>query len=233
MRQIVLDTETTGLAPEQGHRIIEIGAVEMIDRKLTGNNYQQYIKPQRQIDKGAQAVHGISNTFLDDKPVFAKISAELIQFLKGAELIIHNADFDVGFLNHEFKMLTPVPGKVESFCTIQDTLTLARKLHPGQKNTLDALCKRYKIDNFKRELHGALLDAQILAQVYLAMTGGQESLFGSGAGPQRQQRQTPMMTKQPSASSQNLRVIYADAEESGAHEAYMAKLREQISGQEA
>jgi DNA polymerase-3 subunit epsilon len=175
-RQIVLDTETTGLEPSQGHRIIEIGCVEMVNRRLTGNNYHQYIQPDRQIDAGALEVHGISNEFLHDKPRFGDIVEDLLKYLRGAELIIHNAPFDVGFLNHELKLSDGEPGQIEDFCTVTDTLQMARKLHPGQKNNLDALCKRYEVNNTHRELHGALLDAEILSEVYLRMTGGQERL---------------------------------------------------------
>ncbi|RLA02065.1 MAG: DNA polymerase III subunit epsilon [Gammaproteobacteria bacterium] len=189
MRQIVLDTETTGLEPKQGHRIIEIGCVELIDRKLTGNHYHQYINPQRDVDEGAIEVHGISNEFLADKPLFVDIVGDFLQYIKGAELVIHNASFDVGFINHELLLLEKETAatydRVADMCTVLDTLSLARKQHPGQKNNLDALCRRYGIDNSHRELHGALLDAEILSDVYLLMTGGQTSLSLSsdeGAG---------------------------------------------------
>jgi DNA polymerase-3 subunit epsilon len=176
MRQIVLDTETTGLEPSDGHRIIEIGCVELINRRITGNTYHQYIQPDREIDPGAIEVHGITNESLADKPRFADIAEEFLGFITGAELVIHNAPFDVGFINHELGMLSNRPGTVEDFCSIVDTLAMARRLHPGQRNNLDALCRRYEIDNSQRELHGALLDAEILADVYLTMTGGQASL---------------------------------------------------------
>ena len=176
MRQIVLDTETTGLEPEQGHRIIEIGCVEVINRRLTRRHYHQYIKPEREIDEGAIEVHGITNEFLADKPVFAEIVDEFIQFVEGAELVIHNAPFDVGFINHEFKLLNRGLGRIDDRCGILDSLALARAKHPGQKNNLDALCRRYSVDNSQRDLHGALLDAEILADVYLIMTGGQTAL---------------------------------------------------------
>lgn len=175
-RQIVLDTETTGLETQQGHRLIEIGCIEVINRRATGNRFHQYLNPDREIDEGAQAVHGISTEFLADKPRFADIASELMAFLDGAELVIHNAAFDIGFINHELKLLGPEHGRIEDRCTVLDTLALARKMHPGQKNSLDALCKRYFIDNSHRELHGALLDAEILLDVYLGMTGGQVSL---------------------------------------------------------
>ncbi|KTD34196.1 DNA polymerase III subunit epsilon [Legionella moravica] len=176
MRQIILDTETTGIGPEQGHRVIEIGCVELIDRKLTGRHYHVYLNPEREVDEGAFRVHGISNEFLQDKPLFKDVVSEFLQFVGGAELVIHNAPFDVGFLNSELKHVH-WKKKLEEYCDIFDTLELAREKHPGQRNSLDALCKRYSIDNSNRQLHGALLDAEILAFVYLAMTGGQTSLF--------------------------------------------------------
>lgn len=178
MRQIVLDTETTGLEHANGHRIIEIGCVELIDRRHTGNNYHVYINPQREIDDGAVAVHGITNEFLADKPVMADVCEEFLEYVKGAELVIHNADFDTGFIDAEFAYLEKLAiGKIADHCQVLDTLKMAREMHPGQKNTLDALCKRYFVDNSQRDLHGALLDARILADVYLAMTGGQGSLL--------------------------------------------------------
>ncbi|AWN74469.1 DNA polymerase III subunit epsilon [Legionella anisa] len=176
MRQIVLDTETTGIGHEYGHRVIEIGCVELIDRKLTGKHFHVYLNPERPVDEGAFRVHGISDEFLQDKPLFAEKADEFWQFIIGAELIIHNAPFDVGFLNSELRLIK-WNKKLEDFCPIIDTLVLAREKYPGQRNSLDALCKRYAIDHFNRELHGALLDAEILAYVYLAMTGGQTSLF--------------------------------------------------------
>lgn len=180
MRQIVLDTETTGLETSQGHRIIEIGCVELVNRRLTGRHYHQYINPQREIDVGAQAVHGISNAMLEDKPVFARIADDFLQFVGDAELIIHNAAFDIGFINYELNMLRPGFGSITEHCHVIDTLLMARAKHPGQKNNLDALCKRYGVDNSQRELHGALLDAEILADVYLLMTGGQTALSLGG-----------------------------------------------------
>ena len=176
MRQIILDTETTGIGPERGHRVIEIGCIELFNRKLTGKHFQTYLNPQRQVDEGAFRVHGISSEFLQDKPLFKDVVADFLQFIGGAELIIHNAPFDVGFLNSELKHVK-WKKKLEDYCAILDTLALARGKHPGQRNSLDALCKRYDIDNSNRQLHGALLDAEILAFVYLAMTGGQTSLF--------------------------------------------------------
>ncbi len=180
-RQIVLDTETTGLEPEQGHRIIEIGCVELVDRRPTGNDFHQYLQPDRQIDAGAVEVHGITNEFLADKPRFADIVEDFIDYVKGAELIIHNAPFDVGFINAELSRLEGWE-PLEHYCTITDTLVMAREKHPGQRNSLDALCGRYEIDNSQRQKHGALLDAEILAEVYLAMTGGQSALFQEMGG---------------------------------------------------
>ncbi|MBL7480954.1 DNA polymerase III subunit epsilon [Legionella bononiensis] len=176
MRQIILDTETTGIGPEQGHRVIEIGCIELIDRKLTGKHFHVYLNPERDVEEGAFRVHGISTEFLQDKPLFKDVVSEFLQFVGGAELVIHNAPFDVGFLNSELKHVH-WKKKLEEYCDIFDTLVLAREKHPGQRNSLDALCKRYNIDNSNRQLHGALLDAEILAFVYLAMTGGQASLF--------------------------------------------------------
>ncbi|WP_298625258.1 DNA polymerase III subunit epsilon [uncultured Legionella sp.] len=176
MRQIILDTETTGIGHELGHRVIEIGCVELIERKLTGKHYHVYLNPEREVDEGAFRVHGISSEFLQDKPLFKDVVSEFLQFVGGAELIIHNAAFDVGFLNSELKHVQ-WKKTLEEYCDIFDTLVMAREKHPGQRNSLDALCKRYGIDNSNRQLHGALLDAEILAFVYLAMTGGQASLF--------------------------------------------------------
>ncbi len=176
MRQIVLDTETTGLEVSQGHRIIEIGCVELQNRRVTGNHWHHYINPQREIDSGAFEVHGIDNDFLADKPRFEELAEDFLEYIAGAELVIHNAPFDIGFLDRELSRLQSPPPPLQQRCSILDTLVLARQKHPGQKNSLDALCKRYEIDNSQRNLHGALLDARILADVYLAMTGGQSSL---------------------------------------------------------
>ncbi len=181
MRQIVLDTETTGLEPTEGHKIIEIGCVELLNRRLTGRHYHQYIKPNREIDEGAMAVHGITNEFLEDKPVFAEVVNEFLAFIGDSELVIHNAPFDVGFLDYELVQFDASLATVSQRCKILDTLVLARNKHPGQKNNLDALCKRYAVDNSQRDLHGALLDAEILADVYLVMTGGQRKLALGGA----------------------------------------------------
>jgi DNA polymerase III subunit epsilon len=176
MRQIVLDTETTGLDPAQGHRVIEIGCVELVDRKLTGRHLHLYINPEREVEAAALEVHGISNAFLADKPLFAAIADIFVEFVDGAELVIHNAPFDIGFLNHELALLERGYKTMTGYCSVLDTLAMARKKHPGQKNNLDALCKRYEVDNSQRDLHGALKDAEILADVYLMMTGGQSSL---------------------------------------------------------
>lgn len=175
MRQIILDTETTGLEPEDGHRIIEIGALEMIDRALTGRQFHKYINPERSVESGALEVHGLSDEFLADKPVFAEIAGEFIEFIRDGELIIHNASFDVGFLDAELARLEP-PTRVAELAQVLDTLELARELHPGQRVSLDALCRRYEVDNSNRTLHGALLDSELLADVYLLMTGGQVDL---------------------------------------------------------
>jgi len=183
-RQVVLDTETTGLETSQDHRIIEIGCVELVNRRLTGRHYHQYVNPEREIDQGAMEVHGITNEYLADKPIFSSVSAEFLEFIRGAELIIHNAPFDVGFINHEFGKLDNAE-PVANHCSVIDTLVMARQRHPGQKNNLDALCKRYGVDNSKRDLHGALLDAEILADVYLLMTGGQVDLVLGSHGSQR------------------------------------------------
>jgi len=177
MRQIVLDTETTGLEPSSGHRIIEIGCLEICNRCITNKRYHQYLQPDRKIDTEAGTVHGITNEFLEDKPRFADVVAEFIDFIRDAELLIHNAGFDVSFINHELDLLNLDWQPLNHYCQITDTLALARELHPGQKNNLDALCKRYNVDNGGRQLHGALLDSEILAEVYLAMTGGQVSLL--------------------------------------------------------
>jgi DNA polymerase-3 subunit epsilon len=228
MRQIVLDTETTGLEPSQGHRIIEIGCVELVNRRLTGKHYHQYLQPDRDIDEGAIEVHGITNEFLADKPRFADVVEDFMDFVRGAELVIHNAPFDVGFLNHELKQLGASPARLEESCTILDTLALARKMHPGQKNSLDALCKRYDVNNTHRELHGALLDAEILADVYLAMTGGQTDLLLAGQGEDTQM--TAEAIRQLASDRPPLRVLRASAEEQTAHEARLQSIRKASGG---
>ncbi|MFN7097003.1 MAG: DNA polymerase III subunit epsilon [Gammaproteobacteria bacterium] len=219
LRQIALDTETTGLEPTKGHRIIEIGCVEMINRKLTGNNFHIYINPDREIDSGAIKVHGITNAFLRDKPVFANIANELKDYIDGAQLIIHNAAFDIGFLNHEFLLANKKAATVDRFCSIVDTLMMARKMHPGQKNSLDALCKRYSIDNSHRQLHGALVDAHLLARLYLAMTGGQTQLFGGQqqADSQHSADEAAMTKNQLIQNQRKFNIITASPEELALH----------------
>ena len=217
MRQIVLDTETTGLEPQDGHRIIEIGCVELINRRLTGNNFHQYLQPDREIDAGAIEVHGITNEFLVDKPRFQDVVADFVSYIRGAELVIHNAPFDVGFINHELTLCAHGQ-QVADLCAVLDTLLMARKLHPGQKNNLDALCRRYEIDNSRRDLHGALLDAEILADVYLAMTGGQVTL---SLGSNLETGDSTVRAEAPRRLADNrapLRVIRADGEERAAHQ---------------
>ncbi len=215
MRQIVLDTETTGLEPEQGHRIIEIGCVEMLNRRPSGRHFHQYVWPERRIDPAAFAVHGISDEDLEGKPPFSEIAEEFMAFIDGAELIIHNAPFDLGFLDHELARLGGDQTPIKSRCSVLDTLALARELHPGQRNSLDALCKRYAVDNSERDLHGALLDAEILAEVYLAMTGGQATLDLSAAPPataaSARTENGEALTRAP------LRVIHATDQELEAH----------------
>lgn len=223
MRQIVLDTETTGLEVAQGHRVIEIGAVELIDRRVSGRHFQSYLNPERDIEDGALEVHGITREYLDDKPRFAEIAGELLEFIDGAELIIHNAEFDLAFLDMELARLEPPWPPLSDTCPIVDTLNLARDLHPGQRNNLDALCRRYEIDNSQRTLHGALLDAEILADVYLAMTGGQSDLglsFDSLAAPERHEEIHTAARLKP------LVVLRARPEEQQAHEARLQAIRE-------
>jgi DNA polymerase-3 subunit epsilon len=221
MRQIVLDTETTGLEPAAGHRVIEIGCVELVNRRPTSNRFHRYINPEREVDRGALEVHGIENEFLATQPKFAEIAAELIEFVRGAELVIHNADFDVEFLNHELRRLPGMPREIRDCCGVLDTLALARKLHPGQRNSLDALAKRYSVDNSKRELHGALLDAQILAEIYLAMTGGQVSLSLDSDAARGVADAGPVELKFDRRGLV-LPVLVATPEEERAHEAMLA-----------
>jgi len=237
MRQIILDTETTGLEPSEGHRIIEIGCVELINRRPSNNRYQQYINPGREIDAGAMEVHGITNEMLAEKPGFADIARDLIEFIQGAELIIHNAPFDVGFLNHEFSLMAngEKPLRVEDFCTVVDTLKLARGMHPGQKNDLDSLCKRYTVDNSHRTLHGALLDAEILADVYLAMTGGQTVLFEDSHSHMKSSTTASVAAstdiRRLDPNRQKLPVIPASSEELAAHQAWLEELDKKSGGQ--
>ncbi|EHM48911.1 DNA polymerase III subunit epsilon [Yokenella regensburgei] len=220
-RQIVLDTETTGMnqigAHYEGHKIIEIGAVEVINRRLTGRNFHVYLKPDRLVDPEAFNVHGIADEFLLDKPTFGDVADEFIEFIRGAELVIHNASFDIGFMDYEFGKLNRDIPKTNTFCKVTDSLALARKMFPGKRNSLDALCSRYEIDNTKRTLHGALLDSQILAEVYLAMTGGQTSMKFSVEGESRQQAGDTGIQRVVRAAS-NLRVILASDEELVNHE---------------
>jgi DNA polymerase-3 subunit epsilon len=232
MRQIVLDTETTGLETSLGHRIIEIGCVELVNRRLTGQHYHQYINPGREIDQGAIEVHGITNEFLEDKPGFEQIAKDFIEFVNGAELIIHNAPFDVGFINSELGRVADAPGSIDSICGIMDTLVLARSKHPGQRNNLDALCTRYGVDNSQRDLHGALLDAEILADVYLAMTGGQTA-FQLGAGSESGDARADGSAGAPlqlAADRPRLRVIRASAEELAAHRDNLDGIAEAAGG---
>lgn len=216
MRLIVLDTETTGLDVSQGHRIIEIGCVELMNRKLTGNHYHQYINPHREIDQGAIEVHGITNDFLADKPAFESIADEFVEFVQGAELVIHNAPFDLGFLNDALQRVSGV--RLEDICSVTDTLVMARSKHPGQRNSLDALCQRYTVDNSQRDLHGALLDAEILADVYLAMTGGQTALQLSDSGTDNDGQTLAEQIVRLAANRELLPVIKASPAELTAHE---------------
>ena len=230
IRQIVLDTETTGLEPSQGHRVIEIGAVEVIGRVQTGNHYHQYLQPDRESDEAALNVHGITTEFLADKPRFADVVEEFLNYVKGAQLIIHNAPFDVGFINSELAKLGPKWGKIEDYCTILDSLVMAREKHPGQKNNLDALCRRYDINNAHRELHGALLDSEILADVYLAMTGGQVSLgLGADSGGESS-GVSGSVIRRLSADRPKLTVQYATSEELEAHEKRLQTIQKTSDG---
>lgn len=227
MRQVVLDTETTGLEVKQGHKVIEIGCVELLNRRLTGNNYHQFINPERAIEQGAQAVHGISAEQLADKPVFAEIAKEFFDYIKGSELIIHNAPFDVGFLDHELSLAGNY-GRVGEACSVIDTLVMARSRHPGQKNNLDALCRRYEVNNSARVLHGALLDAEILADVYLRMTGGQVSLFGESDDPSAASDMIGVAaSKGASISLQHadaLKVVAASKKEKQEHQRFLERI---------
>ena len=227
MRQIVLDTETTGLSTTQGHRIIEIGCLELVNRRLTGGQYHRFLNPDRDIDEGAERVHGISRADLETQPRFHEMADELLEFISGSELVIHNAEFDVGFLEYELTLMKHPRPAIDEHAKVLDTLALARKLHPGQRNSLDALCKRYEVDASKRDLHGALIDAELLARVYLAMTGGQTALSlddeSVGAAP------TPRLSRAGARPHSNdfpdLIVVHAAADEAAAHEAMLEKLR--------
>lgn len=217
MRQIVLDTETTGLSPREGHRIIEIGCVELVNRRLTGNHFHVYINPQREIEAEAIAVHGITNEYLADKPLFKDIVDGFVDFIRDSQLVIHNAPFDTGFMDHEFNKIPGSSLKTTDICSVLDTLTLARQMHPGQKNNLDALCRRYGIDNSHRELHGALLDSEILADVYLMMTGGQLDINLSGKNNSSSGANQGGV-RRLSSERKALKVIKATADELEQHE---------------
>ncbi len=226
MRQIVLDTETTGIDPKSGHRIIEIGCVELVNRKLTGRHYHEYINPQRIVEDEAIEVHGITNEFLVDKPVFSHVADSFLEFIRGAELIIHNAPFDVGFIDHEFMLLGQGHGKVYDHCSVIDTLVMARDKHPGQRNSLDALCKRYDVDNSGRVLHGALLDSEILADVYLMMTGGQTMLSLGAESEESAGGAHSAAIRRLDSSRAALQVVAASAEELQLHEQKLDNLGE-------
>jgi len=234
MRQIVLDTETTGLEISAGNRIIEIGCVEMVSRRLTGRTFHRYLNPDRDIEEGALAVHGITRARLEGEPRFPEIAQEFFDFIDGAELIIHNASFDLGFLDAEVARLANDPRKIDTRCRVLDTLTLARELHPGQRNNLDALCKRYGVDNSRREYHGALLDARILADVYLAMTGGQSALELGDAPRTGRKRADSVAAATPGPRAERpaavLPVVMANDEEMQAHEAMLERIAKQSGG---
>ena len=226
MRQIALDTESTGLELEQGHRVIEIGAVELVDRRFSGRRFHRYLQPDRAVDVGALEVHGITEAQLEGQPRFGEIACDFLGFVDGAELLIHNAEFDLGFLDYELSLLGNALGqrRMLDACTVVDTLALARRMHPGQRNSLDALCKRYRIDNSKRDLHSALLDAELLAEVYLAMTGGQTTLkLGTRAAP-------ALRGPSPTRRAAALRVIRASEAELGAHRQRLDALDESSGG---
>ena len=237
MRQIVLDTETTGLSTAQGHRIIEIGAIELVNRRLTGREFHRFLNPERDIDEGAVAIHGITSAQLDTEPLFRDIVDDFLDFVRDAELIIHNAEFDVGFLEHELRLMQHPRPTITDHCLVLDTLKIAREMHPGQRNSLDALCKRYSVDASRRDVHGALIDSELLAQVYLAMTGGQSSLLldedaspgasaphpavGMAADPDRFAPEGAP----PTARAASTPVIEATADEAAAHEELLEKMR--------
>ncbi|MGU9957470.1 MAG: DNA polymerase III subunit epsilon [Arenicellales bacterium WSBS_2016_MAG_OTU3] len=225
MRQIVLDTETTGLDPAHGHRVIEIGCVELMKRRPTRNTFHEYINPEREIDEGALEVHGITREFLSNKARFADLAEQFLNYLKGAELVIHNAAFDIGFLDHEFKLYDESFTSLRDHCQVLDTLTLAREMHPGQRNSLDALCKRYQIDNAHRTLHGALLDAQILSDVYLSMTGGQKNLLMDISDQNTNSNRLGSGEGVPMRNASTL-VVRADEKELSAHQEWLTRLEE-------
>ena len=228
MRQIVLDTETTGLEVDRGHRVIEIGCIEIVARRATGRHFHRYLNPEREIDEAAIAVHGLTLAKLQREPTFAQIATEFLSFVDGAELIIHNAAFDVGFLNAELGRLPGEVPPIDRACRVLDTLALARQMHPGQRNSLDALCKRYSIDNSKRELHGALLDARILADVYLAMTGGQSALQLGESRRNAEDKAVGARWVRPEGAAP--RVVPPSEAEQAAHEAMLAKLAKASGG---
>lgn len=234
VRQVVLDTETTGMnfsgQPHIGHNIIEIGAVEVINRRLTGRTFHVYIKPPRPVDPDAIKVHGITDEMLADKPTFAEIADEFVEFIKGAELIIHNAPFDVGFMDHEFSFLPNPPAKTAEMCVVTDSLQMARKMYPGKKNNLDALCSRLSIDNSKRVLHGALLDAEILADVFLAMTGGQIALLADEEEIHTSNTEETSYTFSTTIFNQDLLVITTNDDEEAAHLDFLKKLDKKSKG---
>jgi DNA polymerase-3 subunit epsilon len=228
MRQIVLDTETTGLSTRQGHRIIEIGCIELVNRRVTGQHYHTFLNPDRDIDEGAERVHGISRDDLETAPRFPEIVDELLAFVSGAELVIHNAEFDVGFIDNELKLMKHRKPEISQHAAVLDTLKLARKLHPGQRNSLDALCKRYAVDASNRDLHGALIDSELLARVYLAMTGGQTALSLDEevtAGPSAGAEADAAAQR---SSDLKLVVIRASEEEVAAHNALVEKFQKSV-----
>jgi DNA polymerase-3 subunit epsilon len=228
MRQIVLDTETTGLSTKQGHRIIEIGCIELVNRRVTGQHYHTFLNPDRDIDEGAERVHGISRDDLETAPRFPEIVDELLAFVSGAELVIHNAEFDVGFIDNELKLMKHRKPEISQHAAVLDTLKLARKLHPGQRNSLDALCKRYAVDASNRDLHGALIDSELLARVYLAMTGGQTALSLDEevtAGPSAGAEADAAAQR---SSDLKLVVIRASEEEVAAHNALVEKFQKSV-----
>lgn len=231
MRQIVLDTETTGLSPAKGHRIIEIGCLELVNRRLTGREFHRFLNPERDIDEGAERVHGISRADLENEPLFADIADEFLAFIKNAELIIHNASFDVGFIEHELKLMQHAQPAIKDHASVLDTLPMARTMHPGQRNSLDALCKRYEVDASKRDVHGALIDSELLANVYLAMTGGQTAMLldeessASAASVGAHSSARVSAAGGPNGEVHNLIVIKPDPKETAAHEALLNKMR--------
>ena len=236
MRQIILDTETTGLSTEHGHRVIEIGCVEMVNRRLTGRDFHRFLNPDRDIDAGAEAVHGISRADLETAPRFPEIVDDLLEFIAGSELVIHNADFDVGFIEHELRLMKHPQPRITEHCEVLDTLRLAREMHPGQRNSLDALCKRYEVDASKRDVHGALIDSELLARVYLAMTGGQTALLlDEDAGRSDKQALGAVSRRDLAANTagvaaevprgRDLKVIEPSAQEIAAHDAILEKIR--------